>query len=343
MGNIIGYFNDFQKAYQGLKSKKASKTIQVYVEDNEDIAFWHQILSAYETENIYFEIDTPSNTTLERGKSAVLKKLISEDNTGEYLLACIDSDYDYLLQNQTEKSKKINTHPYIFQTFTYSIENYRCYSPSLKNLCVRLTKNDNKIFDFNEFLRVYSNIIYDLFLWSFYMKKIGDEKIFILKKFCSVINLGKIKINNLKTILEKLDERVKNKISELKTIFPNKENELKEIAKELEVLGANKDNIYLFVQGHSIFDNVIERLLKPIVRKLFSEKEQEIKNNAKEDNELNKRLNQYHKETINFGKETVEIEHQVKKALNENTNFTSCPLYKKLTNQIENYIEIIKA
>ncbi|TGO02534.1 hypothetical protein PN36_23425 [Candidatus Thiomargarita nelsonii] len=68
---------------------------------------------------------------LARGKEEVLKI-----QAGEYLLLCVDSDYDYLLQDATEVSKRINQEPYIFQTYAYSIENYKCYAESLRGVCV---------------------------------------------------------------------------------------------------------------------------------------------------------------------------------------------------------------
>ena len=41
---------------------------------------------------------------------------------GRSLIACVDSDYDFLLQGATNVSRKINRNPYIFQTYGYAIE-----------------------------------------------------------------------------------------------------------------------------------------------------------------------------------------------------------------------------
>lgn len=41
---------------------------------------------------------------------------------GRSLIACVDSDYDFLLQGATNTSRKINRNRYIFQTYTYAIE-----------------------------------------------------------------------------------------------------------------------------------------------------------------------------------------------------------------------------
>jgi len=127
--------SDYFKAINSLKPKKAAKTIMVYIENEDDIPFWRGVFDRY-APHLHFEISFPSYH-LARGKEEVLKI-----QAGEYLLLCVDSDYDYLLQDATEVSKRINHDPYIFQTYTYSIENYKCYAESLKEVCVSSSLND---------------------------------------------------------------------------------------------------------------------------------------------------------------------------------------------------------
>lgn len=75
---------------------------------------------------------------------------------GRSLIACVDSDYDFLLQGATNTSRKINRNRYIFQTYTYAIENYHCFAESLHEVCVQATLNDRSILDFNFYLKKYS-------------------------------------------------------------------------------------------------------------------------------------------------------------------------------------------
>ena len=159
-----GYF----EAINSLKPKKAAKTIMVYVENENDIPFWRGVFEKY-APHLHFEISFPSHQ-LARGKLEVLKI-----QAGEYLLLCVDSDYDYLLQDATEVSKRINHDPYIFQTYAYSIENYKCYAESLKEVCVSSSLNDENLFDLVGFMRLYSNIIYKLFLYSYEFEKQGNN------------------------------------------------------------------------------------------------------------------------------------------------------------------------
>lgn len=77
---------------------------------------------------------------------------------GRSLIACVDSDYDFLLQGATNTSRKINRNRYIFQTYTYAIENYHCFAESLHEVCVQATLNDRSILDFNFYLKKYSEL-----------------------------------------------------------------------------------------------------------------------------------------------------------------------------------------
>ena len=120
--------SEFINAYTRLLSKKAAKKVLVYVESDENIAFWYGLLRAYETTNLKFDLQLPSRTGLAKGKYQALQRRQDLLNlqVGAYLIICIDSDYDYLLQNKTPQSVLINSSDFILQTYAYSNENLRC-------------------------------------------------------------------------------------------------------------------------------------------------------------------------------------------------------------------------
>ena len=74
------------------------------------------------------------------------------------MIACVDSDYDYLLQGRTNTSRYIIENPYVMQTYAYAIENYHCYAEGLHEICVMATLNDHKLINFPEFMKLYSQI-----------------------------------------------------------------------------------------------------------------------------------------------------------------------------------------
>ena len=134
-----------------LNGKRARRKIIAYVEAYDDIFFWRTVLSGFENEERYFEVMLPSRLNLTKGKRSVLMNLVSQ-NIGENMIACVDADYDYLMQGTTPLSDEVNNNPYVFHTYAYAIENLQCYAPSLHDVTVAVTLNDHSIFNFEEFL-----------------------------------------------------------------------------------------------------------------------------------------------------------------------------------------------
>ena len=169
--------SSFLESMGKLRPKNAPKIISVYVESHEDKAFWRSIFNDYINEKLEFDIQLPSNTSLTKGKDKALERNndILTLGLGQYLIICIDSDYDYVLQGHTQQSRLINDSDFIFQTYAYSIENLRCYSPSLHLVCVQSVNSDKKKIDFIELLKLYSNITYELFVWSVAFKLNNDD------------------------------------------------------------------------------------------------------------------------------------------------------------------------
>ena len=103
-----------------LKSKKARRKIVAYVESYDDVAFWRSMFDDFEDDNCYFEVMLPSKKTLCKGKKSVLMNNLGS-RLGQDMVACVDSDYDYLLHGTTSTSRQINESRYVFQTYAYAI------------------------------------------------------------------------------------------------------------------------------------------------------------------------------------------------------------------------------
>ena len=140
-----------------FSSKKGRRRIVAYVESYDDIAFWRTLLAEFENEERYFQVMLPSATSLAKGKKMVLMNTLNTTELGRSLIACVDSDYDFLLQGATNVSRKINRNPYIFQTYGYAIENFHCFAESLHEVCVQATLNDRHILDFPAFLTLFAD------------------------------------------------------------------------------------------------------------------------------------------------------------------------------------------
>ena len=169
--------NAYIRAMNKLGGKHARRRIVVYVESYDDVNFWRQLLAPLETERTCFEVLLPSHTTLCKGKKIALANDLGE-RLGEWMIACVDADYDYLLQGVTETSRQVCRNPYVFHTYVYAIESFQCYAPALDGVCVMATLNDHRIFNFEAFLASYSETIWPLFVWNVWAYRYGHYTTF---------------------------------------------------------------------------------------------------------------------------------------------------------------------
>ena len=234
-----------------LKPKKARRKIVAYVESYDDVSFWRTLLGEFEDDTRYFEVMLPSKTTLAKGKKSVLMNELGSQ-LGQNMIACVDSDYDYLLQGATHTSRYIINNKYVFHTYAYAIENYQCYSGALHEVCVMATLNDHPLVDFVAFMKMYSQIAYPLFIWSvwFYRKHILSE--FSLLDFCSFVKLDQVSVYRPERSLENMSRRVRRKLQELEHRHPKAIGEIEAMKEEFAQLGVYPDNTYMFIQGHQL-------------------------------------------------------------------------------------------
>lgn len=313
-----------------LKPKKARHRIVAYVESYDDVSFWRSIFADFEDETCYFEVMLPSKKSLEKGKKSVLMNQLGS-RLGQNMVACVDSDYDYLLQGVTSTSRQINNSRYVFQTYAYAIENYQCYAESLHEACVMATLNDHPLIDFVGFMTLYSQIAYPLFVWSvwFYRKRILSE--FSLMDFCSYVRLDHVSVQHPEECLMAMDRRVKNKLRELERRHPKALEEIEAMKAEFTYLGVTPENTYMFIQGHHIMESVVMKVLTPVCNALRREREDEIKRLAGHHTQFRNELASYERRMLN-----VDV------VLRKHTGFKESPVYKKLEKDIREFLKRIK-
>ena len=122
-----------------LKPKKARRKIVAYVESYDDVSFWRTLLGEFEDDTRYFEVMLPSKTTLAKGKKSVLMNELGSQ-LGQNMIACVDSDYDYLLQGATHTSRYIINNKYVFHTYAYAIVSVYRPERSLENMSRRVRR-----------------------------------------------------------------------------------------------------------------------------------------------------------------------------------------------------------
>ena len=160
MSHLSHHINSaYVAAANRLRGKAARRKVVAYVESYDDIFFWKDVLREVENEQVEFEVMLPSQNSLGRGKKIALSNRLGND-----MIACVDADYDYLMQGAIAVSEMLCSSPYVLHTLVYAIENLQCHAESLAQVCVMATLNDRDIFDFETFFAEFSKIIFPLFV-----------------------------------------------------------------------------------------------------------------------------------------------------------------------------------
>ena len=318
--------SSYVEAANVLRGKQARRRIVAYVESYDDIYFWRTVLSRFENDRRYFEVMLPSKVNLTRGKKSVLMNFVG-DHVGPDMIACVDADYDYLLQGVTEQSRRVLQSPYVFHTYVYAIENYQCYVPSLHDVCVAVTLNDHRIFDFREYFRQYSEACFPLFVWSVWAYRTGHHSRFSLTDFNRVTDPGGFSVQNPETSLLKIKRKVNTKVRELQRMFPgNKEAYLK-LKDEVKQLGVTPQTTYLFMQGHHLFDTVVAPIETKVCNKMRQERQNEIYQAQAHKTQKRNEMSCYENSL-----------QDVKAMLKKNTGYQQCDLFLKVQEEVRRYL-----
>lgn len=310
---------------QPLPANPDQRLVQVYVEGYEDVAFWRSIFDHFHNPYLRFEISVPNRADLPKGKKVLMSMI---PRSSEELLLCVDSDFDYLFDGCTDQSREVNGSPYLFHTYAYATENYLCYAPSLHNVCVKATKNDMRIFDFERFLHEYSCTIYPMFLWYAFSAQLSTESVFTLPEFKATVRLGYLDLEgNGANTLAWLQRNVVKREHQLRTKNPAMIEPMHEFETRMKARGLTPENAYLFMQGHTLMDNVVLILLNSVCEKLRQMSIAKITASRKQGVALKNEMSNY-----------TNSLRSIRDVLLDNENYTKCPLYKRLQRDIERYI-----
>lgn len=315
------------EAANRMTSKNSRRRIVAYVESYDDILFWRTILSQYEDSTRQFEVMLPAHKRLERGKRPALTSLMP--NVGKDMIACVDADYDYLMQGLTDMSRHIINNPYILHTYAYAIENLQCYAPSLHNVCVMATLNDTPLFDFEDFLKQYSIAVFPLFVWSIwhYRRNIYDE--FTIGEFNQTIFTGNFDLNNPQAVISRVRNKVWRKIKALQKRHPDAKESYLQLKAELISLGVTPESAYLYIQGHHLFDKIVLPVVNRVCGILTQIRESEIRRQSKHYTQMNNELSCYRNST----QDTVQM-------LKKNMGYITSEPFRRIQQDVEHFLSI---
>ena len=319
------------EAANKMKSQNARRRIAAYVESYDDIFFWRSVLSDFEDDTRYFQVMLPSRLQhLERGKKAVLMNLLM-DKVGRDMIACVDADYDYLMQGATEMSKQVTTNPYVFHTYAYAIENLQCYAPSLYETSVMVTLNDHHIFDMEAYLRDYSLAIFPLFVWSIWFYRTPNYGEFTIMDFLRVIEPGHFTMAKAEDMVAKVRRKVGKRINQLQQKYPNNKENYLQVKEDIKRLGVTPDTTYLYIQGHHLFDKVVVPMLNKVCMQLIREREVEISQQSVHGTQQRNELSSY--------RNSIEA---IPSMLKKNTRYKQSEPVARIQAGLQRYLELTK-
>lgn len=274
--------------------------------DTDDL-FWSHILRNV-LPDLSFRVYRYANypTAPAFGKSNVLK---FKEFTARDFILCVDSDYDYLLEKEDLK------HPFIFQTYTYSVENYQCYAPSLLPILNRFLDLEAIDYDFVDLINRYSSIVYRLLVYSLFSMKIDGE--FNADK-CGLA-IGFDSLRDIELGLIDLVQNIENQcliLAERYDALP----EFSDFKLRIAELGLTESNAYLFIRGHDLKDKVIKKFLGCIAEPLKSAEFE-------------------HRRRQNGGERAAHYQEHLRRnsfenLLKTNMNHTDCCFYQKIENDL---------
>lgn len=326
-----GGFTRFREAQrerlpERLPRDPSKKLVEVFVEGYEDVAFWRGIFDNYECGRYTFEIGVPPREDLAKGKKVILGMIPESSPTR---LLCVDSDFDHLLGNSNGQSHLVNNSPYLFHTYAYATENFLCYGPSLHNVCVKATKNDARIFDFEKFLREYSHAIYPLFLWYAYSAFLKTENVFTLLEFKGAVKLNYLEVaDNGRDTIAWLHRQVEKWLHILDERYTGMSDKLSRFEELLVERGLTREDTYMYMQGHTLLDNVVIPALNAVCDKLKLMSTIRIDTSTKTGVALKNEISNYQNSL-----------RPVRDVLLDNEQYKQSPLYKRLKKDIENYLD----
>lgn len=272
----------------------------VLVEGKTDKWFWSRVLDQVIPQHykIYADVNYPAPQA--SGKLALVQFIPFANRD---FLICLDSDFDYLLQ------EPILQHRFVFHTYAYSIENILCYAPSLQQVLATKIRRQEAVFDFEAFFHQYSEAIYSWLLFQVQTRQLQQPA---PPYFPAV---ARTQLSRPFEFLDDLRRQIKQEISqELARVQTMPA--FQHLVQQLTTLGLTPQNAYLFVRGRDLLQKVTLPLLKAIADPLVKLEFENLKNE-------DKAAYQVYQEQNSFDK-----------LLAENPQIETCPFYSKIVEDL---------
>ena len=244
----------------------------VFVEGLKDISFWEGMLD--NNDDLKYSINYASHEGT-RGKTVLMK---FSHLANKFVLFAIDSDFDYICPNNSEKSKNINSNKHIIQTLVYSKESITLHHLVLSDCIKKIKIKDEITFPIKSYFESYSNEIYEVLTRFLFLKENG--KAVNDSDFHKKITPIEPKINKNYFLendpLITLREQKESLVSEY-TSNELAEEDFIRFRDELSIKGLNENSAAYFINGHFLEESVVMPLINELIRTLKANELEKIK------------------------------------------------------------------
>ncbi|MFT9180348.1 MAG: DUF4435 domain-containing protein [Zymomonas mobilis] len=280
---------EYVSAYP-LEEKDKEKGI-VYVEDENDIHFWEEIINS--VANGRYNVGIAGSDEKRRGKR-FLETIYNEVNSK--VIIAVDSDYDYICPESRKEAKKLISSPFILHTFSYGSESVRYSNKLLKSVIKKIKYSKEFYVDIEYFILNISKIIYKSFVLFAFLKN-KNSNFVEDKDFKTIFDIGlnenellRLDDRNNFSFNDEIITRIKNKSDLLRSKYRDilKKNstflELKHYVGRLKSLGLTKENTCRFICSHAFEDKIILPILREIKQNICTLEKKIIGIEKAEDN-----------------------------------------------------------
>ena len=323
--SLLSNINSEELTNENLLTNRPN-CVHVLVEDEDDVRFWNDLLHSVLPDK-RFEISpyqrvTAGGTSLVKGKDHILQDTSAY---GKNYIACVDSDYDYILTDYSPYREALLS-PFVYQTCAYSCENLLCEPSTLSDVCIKCT-NCSTTYDFVSFCEQLSACLYPLLSWTLYLISLGLGKELVLSEMWkSVLPCDKgIYKQTVPQLLARVEMLVQERVDYFQTKYPDMQESVDKFVRDLQSrFQLTPSTAYLFVRGHDLFDYILNVLIKPECDKLKSEHKRNLIVNCAHAQERDNLLNHYKSCCRDY-----------RQSLRDNFMYKEkCPLMHKITDKI---------
>lgn len=257
MTDLQNYLNS--EYIQRLKSFAKDRTrnyVSVYVEGNDDIAFWTHALNQLGNQT-KFQFVVSTNKKVVFGEEGTNGKdvLLRMENLGPNKIVCVDADLDLIIDDYSAHTQKIRENDYVINTTYYSIENILSSIEFYTSLAQSL-KIEEPISVYQGLLEWVSLTCIDIFLLLLsYSKELSANRAFWFKDFASCLD---------EISLDDIGDSSKSQLykdhwnNKYKSLLNAKQVEISIIHKDLNNAGYADGQFYVLMRGHDLYDRIIK-------------------------------------------------------------------------------------